>query len=196
MTLRERWHQVKDWLKHARERVWAARKGRKDADPGSRERKRLAEVQARREAIRDRLAEREEKLRKRIEARQNQAGQLDPDGDGLAVLDGKLVALWIAEDIREAQTRGLLPASGIVLSGFRSPELSESICISYCGQPTCSSPPCAGRYSRHAQKGDGQGAVDVFPAVRDQFARAMQAIGSRLHNALPTDTNHFSAQGN
>lgn len=171
-------------------------KARKDADPGSRDRKVKAAIQHHREARRDKLARREERLRDKIEARQRQTGQLDPDGDGLAVVDGKLVVTWIARDILEARKRGLLPSWVKVISGYRTPAYSISICISICGAPVCPGR-CAGASSRHAQKGQGNGAVDVTLGGQEEFAAAMRAIGSPLHNSIgPSDPNHFSAQGN
>lgn len=170
---------LRDRLKHARERLWALIRKRHDAKPGGKRRKKLArEVQKARQRKDDILA--------RIKDQK-------PALDGTVVIDGKQVAAWIAKDVLKAREKGLW--HGYVVSGYRSPEYSESLCFAMCGAPTCPGR-CAGRGSSHSQLVYPAGAVDVDLAHRDEFARAMQAIGSPLHNALPFDVNHFSFAGN
>jgi hypothetical protein len=165
-------------LKKAREKLWQLIRKRHDAKPGGDRRKKLSKkVQQARQRKDDLL----EKIK---DAHQ-------PSGP-TTVIDGKPVATWIAKDVLKARERGLW--HGYVVSGYRSPEYSESLCFAMCGHPTCPGT-CAGRGSAHSQLAYPAGAVDVDLAHRDEFARAMQTIGSVLKNALPYDPNHFSASG-
>lgn len=114
--------------------------------------------------------------------------------DGLTTFDGKLVsapvAFWLLRS-REAGWKGTL------LSGYRDPAYSESLCYAMCGAPSCPGR-CAGRSSGHSQKGGSrsapQGCADITDHVT--FARIQGEIGSPLRNALgPADPNHFSLSG-
>ena len=82
---------------------------------------------------------------------------------------------------------------GHVLSGYRSPEYSESICLTMCGAPSCPGR-CAGRSSNHSGKDYPAGAVDVDDYVT--FAAVQGKIGSPLKNTIgASDPNHFSISG-
>lgn len=116
----------------------------------------------------------------------------------LVSFDGKTVPGWIANILSQARASGRW--SGTVISGYRSPAYSESLCIAMCGAPTCPGR-CAGRYSNHACPPDGkgtpyEGAVDVT----DQFSLEAycRSVGAPLYGggyALPLDTPHFSNSG-
>jgi hypothetical protein len=170
---------LREWLKHARKRLWAAMSRRHNAEPGSAERKDAAEEVVRRRKVKDRIIEKLEDKQK-------------PPTRGIRTVDGKPVAAWIAHYVLKAREEGLW--DGYVVSGYRSPEYSEQICYQMCGAPSCPGR-CAGRSSEHSQQIKPRGAVDVDLAHRDQFARAMQRLGAPLRNALPNDPNHFSASG-
>lgn len=114
-------------------------------------------------------------------------------GNGTISIDGVAVAAWIAHWVLQARNRGLW--HGYVVSGYRSPAYSTSLCVAMCGHPTCPGT-CAGATSNHSGLIYPAGAVDVDVAHRNEFANAMQKLGSPLHNALgPADPNHFSASG-
>jgi hypothetical protein len=194
MSTRKRWLAARRWLRKARRRVWAATVGKRRTKPGTPERRRAVEILVRREAVRDRLAKRERKLRKKLQEEQDALG-IDNDGDGLVMIDGKPVATPIAKDIFEAQRRGLLPQSGVVISAYRTPAYSISLCYGICGAPSCPGR-CAGAASRHAKLGR-EGAVDVRLGLQDQFESAMRQIASALHNSIgASDPNHMSYYGN
>jgi hypothetical protein len=120
-----------------------------------------------------------------------------PDGDNpyeahggnIVTFDGKQVVAWIAHDLWAMRKAGW---NGYVVSGWRSPEYSESLCYRMCGAPSCSGT-CAGRASKHAESGDGGGAVDVTDYINAE--RIAYQIGSRLRNDLPYDLVHLSATG-
>ena len=166
-------------LRRARQKLWDLIRRRHDAKPGGDRREKLAaEVRAARE-IKDALLQRLKDHK--------------PAPNGTITVDGKQVAAWIARYVLLAREKGLW--HGYVVSGYRSPEYSTSICIEMCGQPTCPGR-CAGASSNHAGLTFPSGAVDVDLAHRDEFARAMVTLGAPLKNALPNDPNHFSQAGN
>ena len=107
--------------------------------------------------------------------------------------DGIPVAAWIAPYLHWAQEHG--GWQGTIVSGWRSPEHSEQVCIQKCGQVKCPGN-CAGRSSHHVGRVKPLGAVDV--TLQAQFADAMRRCPykPKLFNALPKDQNHFSATGN
>lgn len=114
------------------------------------------------------------------------------DAGDLVLFDGHQVVAWIAVELHRARAAGRW--HGVVVSGYRTPEYSESLCYRMCGRPSCPGR-CAGRSTNHAKRGPGQGAVDVtdFWTLEAECRR----LGLRIHNSLPrTDPVHFSASGN
>ena len=125
-----------------------------------------------------------------LKGKVKKASQLDPHGGDVVQWEGKPVVEWIAYWLERSRKAGW---SGVVNSGYRSPEYSEQLCYSICNAPSCPGR-CAGRSSNHCLKGDGQGAVDV--SEPDQFAAIQRKIGSPLFNALgAADPWHFSKSG-
>lgn len=116
---------------------------------------------------------------------------LDPDGDGLIVIDGRQVAKAVGAEVLRIRAGGRW--LGTVVSGYRTPAHSIALCEAMCGAPQCPGR-CAGAASRHAKKGGRDGAVDVsdFWTFRAECAR----LGSWLENHLPLDPVHFSDIGN
>jgi hypothetical protein len=118
--------------------------------------------------------------------------------EGTVIFDGRVTPLWIAKELQWARTEGRdgLKWNGGVISGVRTPAQSIAICQSYCGQPACSSPPCAGANSGHnatAPVTDGEGAVDVTDHVTLQRLCLPRGV---IKNAIgPSDPNHFSRNG-
>jgi len=115
-----------------------------------------------------------------------------PPQDGVVTFDGKPCAAWIAADLQEARDKGLW--GGVLISGYRTPAYSTSLCYGICGAPSCPGR-CAGASSNHSKYVRPEGAADVSDYVRCEAA--MRQIGSPLHNAIgPSDPNHLSASGN
>jgi hypothetical protein len=115
--------------------------------------------------------------------------------DGVLMFeDQKPVAAWIHPYLVWARKNGW---TGRVISGYRTPEYSEHICITQrCnGAPRCAT--CAGRASNHCVKIKPGGAVDVSPESTAQFAQLMLRcpFEPKLRNLVPGDTNHFSGSG-
>ena len=114
---------------------------------------------------------------------------------GITTLDGKPIAAWIAHDI-------LIPARelgywhGYVISGYRTPAYSRSLCYAMCGASSCPGR-CAGEASRHSQYVRPDGACDLTdPAGAIAYARHK---GIEFHGAgevLSSDYPHFSTWGN
>lgn len=116
----------------------------------------------------------------------------------LVTFDGRTVPGWIANILTQARSSGRW--HGTVISGYRSPAYSESLCEAMCGAPACPGR-CAGRASRHACPPTGtgvphEGAVDVSdPYSLEAYCRS---VGAPLYGgsyALPADPNHFSIDG-
>lgn len=131
-------------------------------------------------------AKRREKRRKENKADSN---PYDAHGGGIVNFDAKTCVEWIAHDLYEAREHGW---NGYLVSGYRTPAYSISLCMSMCGAPSCSGT-CAGAASNHAKSGDGQGAVDLSDYITAE--RVFHDIGSRLWNNLSRDLVHFSSSG-
>jgi hypothetical protein len=109
---------------------------------------------------------------------------------GVVYMDGKPVAAWIAKWAIKARVQKLW--FGVIVSGWRDPVYSESLCLNMCGAPRCPGR-CAGRSSNHAGNVFPAGAIDV--SLFWQFRDAMRRLGAPLRNALPNDLVHFSNSG-
>lgn len=122
-----------------------------------------------------------------------------PSGGNIVSFDGKQVAGWIARDAL-GPGRGSGIWKGSVISGYRSPEYSTSLCEAMCGAPTCPGT-CGGANSNHSCPPTHgcvphEGAVDVSDAPG--LIAYCRAHGVPLHGAgemLPSDVNHCSFSG-
>jgi hypothetical protein len=112
---------------------------------------------------------------------------------GVATFDGHPVAAWLRPHLVWARQHGW---EGSVISGYRTPEHSEHVCMNMCGKPKCPGK-CAGKSSNHSGRVAPHGAVDVDPTHAATFRALMQRSPHRprIFNALPNDRNHFSASG-
>lgn len=131
-------------------------------------------------------AKRKEERREKEQADHN---PYDAHGGGIVTFDGKQVVEWIAHDLFEIRKAGW---TGYLVSGYRTPEYSTSLCVAMCGAPSCPGR-CAGATSNHAKSGDGGGACDLSDYVNAE--RLFHETGSRLWNDLPVDLVHFSSTG-
>jgi hypothetical protein len=122
----------------------------------------------------------------------------NPPKGNFVSMDGKQVAGWIGRIALQARSRGAW--GGTLISGYRSPEYSTSICIGICGHPICSGT-CAGANSNHSCPPTHtckpyEGAGDFTDAARlCAYARSQ---GVPLHGGgefLPNDINHCSYSG-
>lgn len=122
-----------------------------------------------------------------------------PQIEGLVTFDGHQLPAWIAEINQKARDAGYW--HGSVISGVRSPEYSEHLCIIMCGSPTCPGR-CGGRNSNHACPPSGkgvkyEGAEDVTDAAGlDRYCQAHNEPLIGNGRVLPADTPHFSHAGN
>ena len=108
---------------------------------------------------------------------------------GVVTFDGVRCAAWIAEWLEKSRKAGW---GGRLVSGYRDPAYSESLCYAMCGAPSCPGR-CAGRSSNHSGSVYPAGAVDVSDYYT--FRDLQPKIGSPLVNHLPADPVHFSASG-
>lgn len=111
---------------------------------------------------------------------------------GVGRIDGVPVALWMIPYVEWARQHGW---KGRVVSGWRDPAYSESLCYRMCGRPSCSGM-CAGRSSNHSGSVKPHGALDVTEYTH--FGQLMQQCpySPKLINRLPRDRVHYSASGN
>lgn len=102
----------------------------------------------------------------------------------------KPIAAWMVPWLDKSRAAGW---TGVLVSGYRSPEYSESLCYNICDHPSCPGL-CAGRSSNHTLYSYPNGAIDVSDYYN--FAAIQNRIGSPLWNNLPSDRVHFSTSGN
>lgn len=110
---------------------------------------------------------------------------------GVTTYDGVPVAKWMVPYLDWARSHGW---TGRLVSGFRDPAYSESLCIAMCGAPRCPGR-CAGRVSNHSGDTKPQGAVDVSDYTRFGELMARCPLDPKLTNHLPNDRVHFSVSG-
>lgn len=111
---------------------------------------------------------------------------------GVTTFDGVRVARWLVPYLQYARAHGW---KGRLVSGWRDPVYSESLCYHMCGAPSCPGR-CAGRSSNHSGSSRPKSAVDV--SYYTDFGRIVARAGltPRIFNALGArDPVHFSASG-
>jgi hypothetical protein len=117
---------------------------------------------------------------------------------GVTTYDGVPCAAWLVPHLDWARHTGHggVKWMGKLVSGFRDPAYSKSLCMKMCGAPACPGK-CAGLTSNHSGSAKPNGAVDVTDYVT--FGQLMEhcPYEPRIHNALQaTDPVHFSVAGN
>lgn len=111
---------------------------------------------------------------------------------GVTRYDGVPVAAWLVPYLQWARENDW---QGHLMSGYRTPEYSDSLCRRMCGAPKCPGR-CAGRDSNHSGSVKPRGALDVSDYVK--FGQLMQKCpySPRIHNALGAqDPVHYSESG-
>lgn len=110
---------------------------------------------------------------------------------GVVWFDGKMCAAGIAKELQRIRNAGRW--KGVLVSGFRTPAYSRSLCYARCGRPSCPGT-CAGEKSNHSGRGYGRkGAADLTDFYT--FKEEARRLGSWLENHLPYDPVHFSDSG-
>jgi hypothetical protein len=134
---------------------------------------------------------RKRRIKRRARVAANRARALFTPGVG--TFDGKPVARPLIPYLQWARANGW---RGVLVSGFRTPAYSESLCIRMCGRPSCPGR-CAGRTSRHSQITLLLAAADVSDYVRFGQLMARCPHQPHLRNTLGArDPVHFSVAGN
>jgi hypothetical protein len=83
---------------------------------------------------------------------------------------------------------------GRLVSGWRDPAYSESLCRRMCGAPRCPGL-CAGTSSNHVGTSAQRFAVDVSDYATFRRVVAQCPLSPHIHNSLPRDLVHFSPSG-
>lgn len=113
----------------------------------------------------------------------------------VSTFDGVAVASYFIPILQWCRANGW---KGRLVSGYRTPEYSEHLCMVMCGAPRCPGR-CAGRTTNHSgndYRKTPTGAVDVSDYVNFRNIVARCPIAPRIFNALPNDLVHFSPHGN
>lgn len=144
-------------------------------------------VEFQRKVLNALIEKREEYQEAKAEGR---AGTYHRGSTAIVYLDGKPcvedLAYWLDRVRREGRWHGVL------VSGYRTPEYSESLCYGMCGAPSCPGR-CAGRASNHAKTTYPGPAADVSDYYNCE--KALIEVGSGYSNNLPIDPVHMSRSG-
>jgi hypothetical protein len=110
---------------------------------------------------------------------------------GVTTYDGVRVARCAVPILNWCRANGW---HGHLVSGWRSPAYSTSLCYAKCGRPQCPGT-CAGAASNHSGDSPERFAVDVSDFYT--FANVVRACPLKPHifNDLPADRVHFSPSG-
>lgn len=129
--------------------------------------------------------------RTRQRARARQQGFVASVSPGVTKFDGVPCAVWLARKLQVVRDAGRW--KGRLVSGWRSPAYSKSLCVGMCGQPSCPGR-CAGTASNHSGSKHPAGAVDVSDYVT--FEAECKRLGLGIKNELDArDPVHFSVSG-
>lgn len=110
---------------------------------------------------------------------------------GVGTFDGIPVAKTAIPVLKWCRAHGW---NGRLVSGYRTPAYSESLCYSMCGRPSCPGR-CAGRSTNHAYATPVRFGLDVSDYVNFGHIVAKCPLRPHVHNALPNDLVHFSPSG-
>lgn len=112
--------------------------------------------------------------------------------NGVGRFDGIPVANVMIPHLQWARANGW---RGVLVSGWRDPRYSQSLCFRMCGRSSCPGM-CAGTSSNHVGNTPARFAGDVTDYIR--FGQLMKRCPCqpRIFNRLPRDLVHFSPSGN
>lgn len=110
---------------------------------------------------------------------------------GVTKFDGVPVAAVAVPYLQWARDHGW---TGKLVSGWRDPKYSESLCYRICGRPHCPGI-CAGTTSNHVGTTATRFAVDVSDYGTFKAVIARCPIKPHIFNNLPRDPVHFSPNG-
>jgi hypothetical protein len=115
---------------------------------------------------------------------------------GIVIYDGIPVAAYFVPHLDWARHIGHNGKKwrGRVVSGFRTPQYSESLCYRMCGRPQCPGR-CAGMATNHAYTEPPRGAVDLSDYTTFREIIPFSPHHPPIHNELPNDLVHFSPTG-
>ncbi|MEJ7784747.1 MAG: hypothetical protein WKF96_08090 [Solirubrobacteraceae bacterium] len=112
---------------------------------------------------------------------------------GVGRFDGVPVANWLIPYLQWARAHGW---RGRLVSGWRDPAYSESLCYRICGAPRCPGR-CAGRSSNHSGSSRPNGAVDVSDYMKFRQLMTRCPYQPQIFCGLDArDPVHLSAGGN
>lgn len=196
-------------IKEARKELWEAhyvtknderRHGESDAHWEARRKRNRTRFEHRDEVVAH-LRKKKDALQKEIDKLVNQREEIkdehhdqvssyNRDGTRIVTFDGKSCVEKAAYWCDKARKDGRW--GGVLVSGYRTPQYSQSLCFAMCGAPSCPGR-CAGVTSNHTKTTYPGPAVDVSDYGR--FESAMSSYGNPLRNDLPYDPVHFSPSG-
>ena len=215
MSLKDRIEQLQkdarhydDAVEEARRELWDSnyvrrhderRKGEDDKHWKLR-RKRNRSRYKRREDVVEHLAKKKAHIEKEIEQLRHKREEVQDDDGGkssgydrnsgrIVTFDGKSCVEDLAYWLAVARRNGW---NGSLVSGYRTPAYSTSLCYGICGAPSCPGR-CAGASSNHARTAYPGPAGDVTDYYTCE--RVLQQVGSPYFNDLPIDPVHMSRSG-
>jgi len=111
---------------------------------------------------------------------------------GVTTYDGVHVAEVAVPILQWCRAHGW---RGRLVSGYRSPAYSQSLCYAMCGAPRCPGK-CAGTSSNHVGTTASRFAVDVSDYYNFASVVRRCPLKPHIYNNLPSDPVHFSPTGN
>ena len=199
-------HGYEHAVKEAREKLWEAnyvrrnderRKGESDEHWEARRKRNRVAFENRDEAVEHlvkKLHAHEHMIDKlkdlKEEIKEEHKDKFDRGGTAIVTFDGHPCVEDLAYWLDHIRGRGMW--SGVLVSGYRTPEYSEHLCWIICNAPTCPGR-CAGRSTNHAKTTYPGPAGDVTDFIRCE--NALIDVGSGYHNNLPYDLVHMSKSG-
>lgn len=131
------------------------------------------------------------RIRRRRWVAQNQIRSYVKPGVGR--FDGKPVAKCAIPLLQWARQNGW---RGSLVSGWRDPKYSQSLCYNMCGRPSCPGR-CAGLASNHVGSTASRFAMDVSDYANFGRLMARCPLRPKVHNSLGArDPVHYSPAGN
>lgn len=161
-------------------------------DAGQHPRKRLVDRRDRRAKQLDRAREMVARRQRQIVSKTRANRKAAAKTTGVGRYDGVPVANWMIPYLDWARRNGW---KGRLVSGWRDPDYSRSLCMRMCGAPRCPGR-CAGTSSNHVGSAKPNGAVDVSDYATFERLMLRCPYEPKLINRLDArDPVHFSVSG-